>query len=142
MRVENMTGPVQPNIGIHSYSSRKGVVPTAQWEFDVSAFRDPMGQKQFQGKNGNIPEIVTWVCQDKRVPAVLDLCAILAEDLLRPHMVNGANKSICSWVSIAFKDTHGTMIAPAVAEAVADKLSNMGFIVAVSHHALPSAVKK
>lgn len=125
---------IKPNIGVYSYpKDGHKTVTTGQFEFDVSTFRDPSGQKTFAGLNGLDKYVIEWVGQDRRVAVLIRDCKLLAEDLVRPKL---DGKSICEWFSIAFKDHHGKWIAPAIAEIVADALSNDGFNVAVYHSEL------
>ena len=120
-----------PNVGVYSYPTKKSPNSAGQFEFDVSNFRDPAGQKQFsQAPNGLAKEVVEWVRQDRRVPIIVKDCILLAEDLVR---LRPDGRSTCGWLSFGFKDYHGKWIAPAVAEAVAESLSEAGFNVATHH---------
>lgn len=140
MRVDKLTGGVKPQIGVYSYGyGTKQEAPQAQFEFDVSGFRDPVGQKQFNKALGTFPDVRDWVCEDRRVPAILDTCQLLAEDLLKPRPKGNTTEAMSVWVSFSFKDFHGKWISPAIAEAVANKLSETGYIVYVHHHALPAS---
>ncbi len=128
---------IKPNVGIYSYASNGSRNIVGQFEFDVSSFRDPLGQKQFLTKSSGIdPEVRDWVGQDHRVPILIKECRMLAEDLIR-HKKDG-QAAPSTWLSFSFKDFHGKWISPAVAELVADELSNAGFMVTVYH----SAIKK
>ena len=130
----------KPNVGVYSFGRLPGAEtggPAAQFEFDVSAFRDPAGQKQFIGLYGIAPGVRDWVCEDRRMPAILDQCLMLAEDLIRPHKKGESTEQLSHWLSISFRDHHGRWIAPAIAEAVANKLSDAGFIVVAIHNDIP-----
>jgi hypothetical protein len=116
--------------------------PAAQFEFDVSTFRDPVGQKQFNRAVGTCPDVRDWVAQDRRVPGVVNVCRLLAEDLCRPHPKGTGTEVISGWLSISFKDHHGKWIAPAVAELVANQLDKDGFNVIVLHHELRPSPKE
>lgn len=122
----------KPQIGIYSYASTAQKSLAGQFEFDVSQFRDPAGQKQFLGRDicGVDAEVRDWVGQDRRVPVLVKECRLLAEDLIRPKQ---NEKAPCQWLSISFKDRHGKWIAPAVAELVANALSDDGFTITVYH---------
>lgn len=137
MRVDSLKSEPKPQIGVYSYGSKgiKGEI-SAQFEFDVTQFRDPSGQKQFKGAKGSDPDVRDWVCQDRRLPAILDMCILLAEDLLKPRKHGGTEEVISHWLSLAFKDHHGKWIAPAIAEAVANRLSDANYRVLVVHHDL------
>ena len=138
MRVTTLKHDPRPQIGVYSWGSKtREKAPSAQFEFDVSQFRDPAGQKQFSKACGSDPDVRAWVCEDRRLPAVIDTCLLLAEDLLKPKKKGSGEEAISQWLSLAFRDYHGKWIAPAVAEAVANKLSDAGYIVMVIHHALP-----
>ena len=138
MLVTEFNGIPKPHIGVYSFgtAAAKGL-PAAQFEFDVSKFRDPVGQKQFNKAYGTNPDVREWVCRDRRMPAVVDLCLMLAEDLLKPRKKGNSEESISHWLSLGFRDFHGKWIAPAVAEEVADKLSSEGYVVYVVHHNIP-----
>lgn len=136
MRVTAFNGEIKPSIGIYSFGDNCVKPPAAQFEFNVSLFRDPIGQKQFNRAYGTQPDVRDWVAQDKRMPGVIQMCQLLAEDLIRPHKKGDHTESISSWLSISFKDHHGKWIAPAVAEAVANQLDADGFNVIVLHHEL------
>ena len=121
----------KPNIGVYSGSIDNH--PQGQFEFNVTGFRDPSGQVQFKSAglaNGIYPDVRDWVGRDRRVPIILRDCRLIAEDLL-------ANKSdgkpVSSWLSFSFADHHGRWIAPAIAELVANHLSEAGFNVLVHH---------
>ena len=137
MRVTTFDGQTKPNIGIYSFGDKCQKPPAAQFEFNVSLFRDPVGQKQFGKAYGNSPDVRDWVAQDKRMPGVIEACQLLAEDLIRPHKKGDREETISSWLSIAFRDHHGKWIAPAIAESVANQLDKDGFVVIVLHHELP-----
>ena len=142
MRVDSLKSEPRPEIGVYSYGSKgaKGEI-SAQFEFDVTRFRDPSGQQQFKGAKGSDPDVRDWVCQDRRLPAILDMCMLLAEDLLKPRKHGDREEVISQWLSFAFKDYHGKWIAPAIAEAVANKLSDSNYRVLVIHHDLPKIRK-
>ena len=132
----------KPSIGVYSYPTKGLSGVTAQFEFDVSGFRDPAGQKQFKGRtklseagslvplNGVDSEVYEWVAKDPRIPAIIGDCRILAEDQIRPK---ADGKALSVWLSLSFKDYHGIWIAPAVAELVANALSDDGFNIVVHH---------
>ncbi len=128
---------MRPKIGVYSFGTITDGGPNAQFEFDVSTFRDPAGQKQFAGALGIDPDVRDWVCEDRRVPAIVNMCEIIAEDLIRPHAKGEGTETLSQWLSFAFKDHHGKWIAPAIAEAVSNKLSEAGFIVITLHHDIP-----
>ena len=139
-RVKFSTSGVRPEIGIFSYgSSKEASEASGQFEFDVSSFRDPGGQKQFAGTNGLYPDVRDWVGTDRRVPIIIRDCLLLADDIIRPKPQANSNvpKALSVWLSFSFKDFHGTWIAPAVAELVANSLSEAGFNVAVHHKCIP-----
>ena len=128
----------RPQIGIYSYSkSKNDKKASGQFDFNVSTIRDPAGQKQFAGLNGTHPEVRDWVAVDKRISIIIADCLILADDLIKPKGVIGSEKSACKWLSFSFSDFHGKWTAPAVAESVANALSDEGYLVAVHHQAVP-----
>jgi hypothetical protein len=131
--------PDRPQIGVYSFGADAPKQMLAQFEFDVTTFRDPTGQKQFTTfTDGTVPAVRDWVAQDRRIPAVVEQCLMLADDMLQKK---NDKEAISSWVSIAFKDHHGRWIAPAVAECVADALSDAGYRVSVVHDGLKPKVR-
>ena len=108
----------RPVVGIYSFGSKNSSAPAAQFSFDVSAFRDPTGQKQFEGKDGTDPEVVKWVLCDDRARAVVAHCLLLADDLVKPKVRGDKAEPTAQsqWLSFSFKDFHGKWTAPAVAE--------------------------
>ena len=131
----------KPEIGVFSFGKNIGDKSplTVQFEFDVAALRDPAGQKQFVGSNGTFPLVIDWVGEDRRVPIIIKDCLLLADDLAKPKIKEGSSvaKPISQWLSFSFRDFHGKWIAPAVAEKVANALSDAGYVVAVHHQSLP-----
>ena len=128
----------RPNIGVYSGTENKH--PIGQFKFNVSTFRDPAGQVQFKqkdsneaGLNGTVPEVRDWVAKDRRVPIIVKECRLLAEDLIAPQ---ADGKAVSAWLSFSFVDYHGRWIAPAIAELVANHLSEAGFNVLVHHAGL------
>lgn len=130
----------KPEIGVFSFGKNIGDKSplTAQFEFDVASLRDPAGQKQFVNLNGTFPDVISWVFEDRRVPIIIKDCLLLADDLAKPKLREGSSvaKPIGTWLSFSFRDFHGKWIAPAVAEKVADALSDAGYLVAVHHQSL------
>ena len=136
MRVNDIKN--NPDIGIYSYGSKsKSGKPKAQFEVDVSKFRDPQGQKQFSGMDGTNPLVRDWVKEDPRLETVVQQARILADDLIKSKPVNDGTKtelkSVSSWLSISFADIHGKWASPAVAELVANALEADGYKVYVKH---------
>jgi hypothetical protein len=136
-----MSKDPKPTIGIYSYGVKGSARPTAQFDFDVSKWRDPSGQKQFAGRtSGQEPEVRDWAGEDNRTEAVISACLLLANDLVKPHpRGNGTTTTLIpesAWLSFAFHDVHGRWAAPAIAELVADALDKAGYTVAVAHHGL------
>lgn len=129
---------VKPQIGVYSCGDKQKSTITSQFEFSVSSFRDPMGQKQFEGLNGTHPEVRTWISSDSRIGILINECLLLSNDLLKPKKVGeGPDKAASVWLSFAFKDKNGKWIAPAVAELIADALAEAGYVVVTHHAGLP-----
>lgn len=137
-----MSKDPKPNIGLYSYGTKGGARPQAQFDIDVSKWRDPGGQIQWRGRaNGTETDVRNWVAEDPRTPALVQMCAILAADLIAEHtMVTDSGvvskRAESPWMSIAFHDHHGRWAAPAVAEIVADFLDKAGYTVCCVHHGL------
>jgi hypothetical protein len=101
--------------------------PIPQFEFDLSHFRDPIGNAHLRKNclDGTDPKVQTWIKEDPRLEAVKQNCLILAEDMIR-HQGS-------KWLSIGLRDHHGKWISRAVVEIVADYLAANGFDVGVLH---------
>ena len=139
MRVSSLlVSDPKVQIGVYSFGSKGPATPKSQFEFDVSKFRDPAGQKQFKGGCGVDPDVRAWVGEDDRVPAIIANCLLLAEDLIRakPSTTGARTEAPADWLSFSFRDFHGRWASPAVAELVADALSRAGYVVAVKHFGL------
>ena len=120
-----------PQVGVYSFSTREGRMPNAQMEFDCSKLRDPQGQRQFSGYTGDGEQVRKWVAKDPRVDAIIQSCRMVAADLLTIQTGHSAART--DWVSFSFKDPQGKWISPAVAELVAEALSEDGWKVATEH---------
>lgn len=106
----------------HSYSP--------QFSFDVGKFRDPMGNSKLTSvyNDGQHVAVRDWIKEDPRMPGILDMCSLIAND-----RITHAKRR---FMSIAFRDYHAKWISRAVAEVVADKLSEEGYSVGVVHESL------
>lgn len=144
-RISSISGGGSTNpratVGVFSYGTKGNVIPKVQFDFDVTKFRDPTGQKQFKGTNGISPDVRDWVGEDERVWAVIQDCLLLADDLVKPksQSTGGVKMEVApvsGWLSFAFHDYHGKWAGPAVAELVAEALSKAGYVVATTHYGL------
>lgn len=101
-----------------------------QFSFDVGKFRDPMGNVRLtaQYHDGQPMAIREWIKEDPRMPGILDMCSLIAND-----RITHAHRK---FLSIAFRDYHARWISRAVAEVVADSLSGEGYSVGVQHESL------
>jgi len=141
MRDKDKTiGGPKPTIGVYSLglkSNKGNAKQFAQFEFDVTKFRDPTGQKQFKGKSGLDKEVQAWVREDARVESVVKDCLLLADDLVTVRVKTEGSKTestaASGWLSFAFRDHHGLWAAPAIAEIVARALSEKGYVVVIMH---------
>lgn len=148
MRKSSVTQFGEVQVGVFSFG-REGIYqrPKAQFEFDVSNFRDPAGQKQFEGRTGFDPQVRDWVGDDRRIKAILETIQLIVEDLRAPVETGTAeNPKIeprSKWISISFSDVQGRWISPAVAELVANYLSDKcGYDVLVRHYGLNYLAEK
>lgn len=100
--------------------------PMTHYEFDLSDFRDPLGNKNLmsQCKHGSDDKVKVWIKTDPRYPTILNQCIILAKD---------SEKRGIKWLTLGFKDYHGIWKSGAVAELIGDELGELGFDVAVIH---------
>ena len=130
--------------GIYSYGSKTAVIPKTQFDFDLTKFRDPGGQKQFKDVVGTHETVKKWMIDDedsaKQVNAIISDALLIADDLIKPKARMDGSKTeiapISAWVSISFHDFHGKWAAPAVAELVADALDKAGYNICVTHYGL------
>jgi len=101
-----------------------------QFDFNVSKFRDPQGNANLMKlyNDGQHIAVREWIKVDPRMQGILDASLMLAYD----RITHGEQK----FLSLAFRDFHAKWIARAIAEVVADHLSNAGFSVGVQHEQL------
>jgi hypothetical protein len=125
-----------PQVGVYSTKKNKSALAIAQVEFDLSTFRNPMGEKKFKDlpQKGLDKAVMEWMKRDPRINIIMKDCMILARDKF-----STGNDSL-PWLSFLFCDDHGLWTAAAVAELVADDLSDAGFRVSTHHHAFPVGV--
>lgn len=136
------TKPTTARIGLYSFGDKGKVRPSTQFTFDVTKFRDPAGQKQFNGvSNGTHQAVRQWMKEDERVAGIIAHCKLLANDLVKPKTRTNGNRTeiatVSAWLSISFMDHHGRWAAPAITELVADALCDAGYDVVVTHSGLP-----
>src|SRR3990167_5418139 len=94
-------------VGIYSYGIKGSVQPKAQFDFDLTKFRDPSGQKQFSGVLGTHVSVKEWMKDDERIAALIADCKLIADDLIKPKMRDGkAMAAQSAWLSFAFHDFH------------------------------------
>lgn len=141
-RITSCTGKpnqTRPEVGVYSAGKEIGESKIAgQFEYDVTSFRDPTGQKQFAGLNGTYPQVRDWVSEDRRMAVLISECMLLADDMLEEKNIEGQKpKAASTWLSFSFRDYHGKWVAPAVAEAIANALSDAGYNVFVHHKDIP-----
>jgi len=117
---------------IYSHGSRLPNGPSSEpaYKFDVSQFRDPMGQKSFKALDGRNKTVQEWLWEDPKVGAIVETCLLLTVTLI------DVNKE--TWFSVLFEELHGQWISPAVAEIVAKRLEECNFKVSVVHYGLLS----
>ena len=115
----------QAEIGIYSLSGdTKNPIPS--FEFDLQHFRDPLGNLTLRKTctDGRDPVVQEWIKVDPRFAPILEQVIILVKD----HKHSGGK-----WITVGFRDYHGTWISRAVACLVATELSNLGYTVGVLH---------
>lgn len=124
-------------IGIYSFgrlTNTKDRMPvSAQYFIDVSGLRDPSSNRGFRKlyDDGRAEDIQNYVKDDPRIDAIFDAVRMIAHLNLRSPQT-----ADLKWLSIAFRDHHGRWTAPAVAEIIGDRLSNVGYKVSVWHYDL------
>lgn len=112
-------------VGVYSLcGDTKSPIPNI--EFDLNAFRDPLGNLNLRKScvDGRDPAVQDWIKVDPRYEALLNQCIILVKD----H-IHGSGK----WISIGFRDYHGTWISRAVATLIGRELGELGFKVGILH---------
>jgi len=110
-------------VGLYSLSGDTKS-PTPNVEFDLNQFRDPLGHLPFRKEctSGRDEKVKEWIKVDPRYLPLLNQCIILVKD----HTTSGGK-----WISIGFRDYHGTWISQAIASLVADELASLGYRVGV-----------
>jgi RNase adaptor protein for sRNA GlmZ degradation len=116
------------NVGLHAVGTKGGEPGILRYMFDLSRFRDPIGQPILRYQDGRSKSVQEFVQGDKRLPALINEVRILVYDAIK----NQDEK----YIAIGFCDYHGRLISSAVAEIVADELERDGFVVGVNHHAI------
>lgn len=101
--------------------------PRPNIEFDLNAFRDPLGNLTLRKEctDGADPKVQEWIKVDPRFEPILNQCIILVKDYFHANNY--------SWFSIGFRDHHGTWKSRAVASLIAAELSNLGYKVGLMH---------
>lgn len=120
------------DVGIYSWGSSPkapGRWPATQYEFDLSAFRDPKGNPSTRLLNDGLDnDVVEFIKQDPRYPGIEEIVEMLVSDYI------DGKRGV--WITFGFRDYHGTYISPAVAEAVRRALTAKGYRVYASHVSL------
>lgn len=118
------TSPGLASIGLYSVPTSK---PTPDivfhWKFDVSKFRDPIGQADLRPLDGRDAKVQAFLLQDPRMKALLHAVHLIA-----------AEKR--TWTSIAFYDHHARYISVGVAELAARELNTHSYNIFLSHYGL------
>ena len=101
--------------------------PRPNIEFDLNAFRDPLGNRHLRKEcsDGRDERVQEWIKVDPRFEPLLNQCIILVKD----HFAGGST----AWFSLGFRDHHGTWKSRAVASLIAGELSRLGYKVGVMH---------
>jgi RNase adaptor protein for sRNA GlmZ degradation len=94
--------------------------------FDLSQFRDPIGQASLRYSTGLDIAVQEFILMDPKAIGVIQIARMLVHDTL----VVGAEK----YIAMGFKDFHGKLISSAMAEVVAKALEEDLFVVGVTHH--------
>ena len=104
--------------------------PTPNFEFDLNQFRDPLGQLELRKTclDGCDIRVQEWIRVDPRFDPILNQCVILVKDYQ-----NGRTEPSKGWISIGFRDHHGTWISRAVACLVGRELASLGLKVGLMH---------
>lgn len=113
--------------------------PVPHFTFDLSAFRDPIGNAYFRNNypNGTAAEVITWLKADKRIDAI-------AENLLIHIWQEWAglqSPTSVLWFTAGLWDHMGKWIAPAAAEAIADIIAAEDWNVWTAHFSITEAGK-
>ncbi len=111
-------------IGIYALSGDT-LNPQANIEFDLTNFRDPLGNiiLRKQCADGIDPAVQEWIKVDPRYAPLLNQVIILVKDYFHDTQHK--------WFSIAFRDHHGKWISRSIATLIANELSELGYRVGV-----------
>ncbi len=114
-------------ISFYSYKTGAKRDGAVQYSVDCTGMRDPIGQLDLKKLKGDDPKVVAWIKADPRVDAIIDSVNLLIH--------NHVGKTNDFWLSIGFHDPKGSLIAPAVCEAVARTVEQtFTHSISVDHH--------
>ena len=120
-----VTEPGRAEILISSYGKKFPRQMRAQYEVDVTNFRDPLGQKSMRNLTGIHMTVRQFIRDDDRFKPLIETLWMQTRDQL------GSQRS--TYISFGIMDFHGSHTAVAVAEELADQLSTAGYSVEVKH---------
>lgn len=116
-----ITTPGLACIGLYSVPTSKPIPDIIfNWKFDVSKFRDPIGQKDLRNLDGRDTKVQAFLLEDPRMKPLLHAVKLIA-----------AQKD--KWTSIAFFDHHARYISVGIVELVARELDSTGLNIYISH---------
>lgn len=130
--------PTNAEVGLYTWGTKivRQYHPSVNYAINVAGLRDPSSNRGFNKKyaDGRPAEVCEFVKEDSRYEAISDTIQMLTHMHLRGE---GRDNR---WLSIGVVDFHGKWIAPAVAELVANELSQAGYRVSLFHYDLKGNV--
>lgn len=121
-------------VGIYTFGSKVVTTnrPQVNYIIDVAGLRDPQSNRGFRRlyADGRSSEVVSYVKEDPRIPAILDTIKMLTHIHLRSQAAD------FKWLSFGIRDHHGTWIGPAVGEIATEALDLDGYKVNLFHYDL------
>lgn len=109
--------PEQAHLTVYTWGSRsKTPRPLADVRIDVSEYRNPQTASRLKGLRPDDERVIKFVAEDDRVALLCDGILLYLEDKWSTVDNNGNLEPI----SVLIEDHHGTMLAPAIGEIIAD----------------------
>lgn len=119
------------SVTVQSFSYKRGAPHDADIVLDCRFLRNPYWQSGLRALDGRAPEIQDFVANDPLYPAFFEKLAELITMLLPAYQAEGK-----AYLSIALGCTGGRHRSVAVGEALAARLGDDGWVVALRHREL------
>ncbi|PRY19866.1 UPF0042 nucleotide-binding protein [Aliiruegeria haliotis] len=118
-------------LSVHSFSYKRGLSRGLDMVFDVRFLRNPYWEPALRQKDGQSPDVASYVGQDPRYDAFFDQVLKLTQLLLPAYVEEGK-----SYLSIGFGCTGGQHRSVTLAEHLGNTLAEAGWQVSIRHREL------